>query len=245
MAPLPQHLAIVVQGQIGPGTAAALARYRAIMPKARIVVSAYEACAVPGQILREQGLLDELVIVADPGPLPSTVRSPTAGPNNLNRMLATTQAGLQRAGRPYVLKVRSDASVDPLSVVLRWRAEADENRLLFASRYTRHPFGINAYLFHPSDWITFGTLSRTWQYWGASPMGLEDATYFEHTPMQDQATATARRFRARLTQEQWLCTQYAAALGYPVPERLAQRWCSAMRASSPGSASFATPRPWV
>lgn len=217
------QLSIVVQGEVGPATELALSSYRTSAPEAQLILSTYEHCAQTVRTLQSRGFVDVLVINADPGALPPTVKSPTAGANNLNRMLVSTQAGLARADRELVLKVRSDAQIDPVRAMQRWSTEGDDQRLLFASRYTRHPFGINAYLFHVSDWITFGRLDKCRQYWAAPLMDPADATHFEHEPMPDRATATARRFRARLTQEQWICTHYAKSIGYDVPSRLAQR----------------------
>ena len=217
------EVSIVVQGEVVACTEQALASYRQRAPEAQIILSTYEHCAEHAQSLQAKGLIDALVISEDPGPLPSTVKSPTAGPNNLNRMLVSTQAGLARADRDFALKVRSDALIDPVRVMHRWATEGGGGRLLFASRYTRHPFGINGYLFHVSDWITFGRLDRCRHYWAAPLMRQADATVFEQAPMADKATATARRFRARMAQEQWICTHFAKSIGYTVPVRLAHR----------------------
>lgn len=219
------HLSIVVQGDLSDASTEALRAYRARVPAAQLILSTYEHRARNARELQFSGLADDVVLSPDPGPLPPTVKSPTAGDNNLNRMLVTTQAGLAAADRSFALKVRSDALVDPLLVMTRWAAEGEDQRLLFASRYTRHPFGINGYLFHVSDWISFGTTERSRQYWQAPLMDLGSATHFEHEPMPDEGTATARRFRALLSQEQWVCAHYAKSLGYSVPARLAQRDC--------------------
>lgn len=218
-----RQLSIVVQGELSDLSAQALRTYRSLAPQAQLIVSTYEHGAPFAHRLQRQGLADDVVLSPDPGPLPPTVKSPTAGENNLNRMLVTTQAGLAVASRALALKVRSDARVDPCRVMARWAAEGDDHRLLFASRYTRHPFGINGYLFHVSDWISFGRTERTRRYWQAPMMDLRSATHFEHAPMPAEGTAVARRFRARLSQEQWVCVHYAKSLGYSVPSRLAQR----------------------
>jgi hypothetical protein len=218
-----RQLSIVVQGELKGATRQALWAYRSWVPQAELILSTYEHCAPAAHELRATGAVDELVLTEDPGALPPTVKSETAGDNNLNRMLATTQAGLAAAGRAFVLKVRSDALVDPRRVMARWAAEGEDHRLLFASRYTRHPFGINGYLFHVSDWMSFGRIQRSRRYWHAPLMDLGNAMHFEHAPMPNEGTATAQRFRARLSQEQWICTHYAKSLGYGVPSRLAQR----------------------
>ncbi len=217
------QLSIVVQGEVSTTTQRALGVYRALAPEAQIILSTYEDFEPAARYLRKKGLMDVVVINEDPGPLPPTVKSATAGPNNLNRMLISTQAGLARADREFTLKVRSDALIHPVRVMRRWKEEGGSHRLLFASRYTRHPFGINGYLFHVSDWITFGRTPRCRDYWSAPLMDEADASYFERTPMPDDATPTAKRFRARMSQEQWICGHFARAIGYDAPSRLAQR----------------------
>jgi len=218
-----RQLSIVVQGEISEITKQALQSYRTRVPEAQLILSTYDHCAQAAHELQARGTLHEIVLNPDPGPLPPTVKSETAGDNNLNRMLVTTQAGLAAVNRAFALKVRSDAVVDPHRVMTRWAAEGEDHRLLFASRYTRHPFGINGYLFHVSDWLSFGKIEQTRRYWQAPLMDLASATHFEHIRMSEEGTATARRFRARLSQEQWICTHYAKSLGYAVPSRLAQR----------------------
>lgn len=217
------QLSIVVQGQLSATTTQALGAYRSMAQDAQLILSTYEHSAPAANELQLNGLVDDVVLSPDPGALPPTVKSPTAAENNLNRMLVTTQAGLAHARRSFVLKIRSDALIDPHRTMRRWATEGADHRLLFASRYTRHPFGINGYLFHVSDWISFGETERSRRYWQAPLMDLESATHFEHSPMPDEGTATAQRFRARLSQEQWVCTHYAKTLGYSVPKRLAQR----------------------
>lgn len=218
-----RQLSIVVQGELSDITLRALQSYRSRVPEAQLIVSTYEHCAHAANKLLASGTLNEVVLNTDPGPLPPTVKSESAGANNLNRMLVTTQAGLEAVSRAFVLKVRSDAMVDPRRVLTRWSAEGEDHRLLFASRYTRHPFGINGYLFHVSDWLSFGKTEHSRQYWQAPLMDLNSATHFDHAPMPEGGTATARRFRARLSQEQWICTHYAKSLGYAVPGWLAER----------------------
>lgn len=220
---LARQLSIVVQGELSDITGQALRVYRSRAPEAQLILSTYEDSVEIAHELQSKRMADEVVLNPDPGPLPPTVKSPTAGDNNLNRMLVTTQAGLAAASRAFTLKIRSDAIVDPRRVMNRWAAEGQDHRLLFASRYTRHPFGINGYLFHISDWLSFGKTEQSRWYWQAPLMDLGNATHFDHAPMPDEGTATARRFRARLSQEQWICTHYANSLGYTVPSRLAHR----------------------
>jgi len=219
----PADISIVVQGDIRANTIEGLAAARRLFPGAQLILSTFGSEARSNE-LALYPLIDELVLSDDPGPQPSTVRSATAGPNNLNRQLVTAQAGLARATRPYALKLRSDARLSSSELVRQWSAQAaadgHEERLLFPSLYTRHPAGINGYPFHVSDWLTFGRTERVRAYWNAPAFPLEFATYFDGRKHGCEATATAERFRALMTQEQWICTQFAQARGYEVAHHL-------------------------
>lgn len=219
----PIDISIVVQGNVRPNTHRVLAAARHLFPGAQIVLSTFRTEA-DDHVTRLYPLFDALVVSEDPGAQPSTVRSPTAGPNNLNRQLVTTQAGLAAATRLYALKLRSDSEIGSRELVDLWegqsRRDGHEERLLFPSLYTRHPNGINGYPFHVSDWLTFGSTDQVRAYWEAPLMPLEVATWFEHRKHGCEATATAERFRALMTQEQWICTAYAGKRGFDVPVHL-------------------------
>lgn len=193
------------------------------MPEAEIVLSTFKDQLVH---LESSGLtlvVDKLCVSDDPGAMPPTVRSPTAPPNNINRMIVSTQAGLNRATRPYALKLRSDAECFACRIVSGWERGLGSDdptftrKLAFASHFTRHPHGINGYTFHPSDWLTFGRTEQVRKYWDAPLFTQQEATWFDRQPLPDGLTATTRRFRSQFTQEQWLCVNYARRIGYATP----------------------------
>jgi hypothetical protein len=222
-----EQITVVVQGDVRPGTPAVLQKIRATAPGARIVFSSFPNLVTDFQRDALAGLVDEWVWSSDPGALPATVRSPSAPRNNINRQLRSTAAGLERVRTPYALKLRSDAQVDVRAIAGLWWREAGvvgaRRRMLFASRYTRHPCGINGYLFHVSDWIGFGTIEQLRDYWSTPDFSQEDAAWFETRPHRPGSTATSRRFRARMAQEQWIACNYARRHGYEVPDFLNQR----------------------
>lgn len=218
-------IGIVIQGDIRKCTPEVIRSARSAFPGSTILLSTYRfAGAMPDTMLE---MLDGLVASDDPGGLPSTVISPTAPQNNINRQIVTTQAGLKLLETPYVLKLRSDTTIAHRGVVDAWETEARAagrgDRISVPHLYTRHPDGINGYLFHPSDWVQFGRREDVASFWDAELMPEAVARWYETRRHEPGATATARRFRARMTQEQWLATQYAQRLGYEVPEYLHQR----------------------
>ena len=221
------QITVVVQGDVRPNTAAVLHQIRTTAPGAHIVFSSFDSLVTSAQRGALDGLVDEWVSSTDPGALHATVRSPTAPHNNINRMLLSTTAGLAQVCTPYALKLRSDAEVDVRAIANLWwresQGESAQQRLLFPSLYTRHPDGINGYLFHVSDWLAFGTTAQLRDYWNAPAFGEEDAAWFGTHAHRAGSTATARRFLARLTQEQWIACDYARRQGYQVPAFVNQR----------------------
>ena len=106
------QVSIVVQGDIRANTSRAIAALRNQMPGAEIILSTFKDQIAHLESSNISLFVDKICASEDPGALPPTVRSPTAPPNNINRMLVSTQAGLKLATRPYALKLRSDAECD-------------------------------------------------------------------------------------------------------------------------------------
>jgi hypothetical protein len=215
------QIGIVVQGDLRAETMDCIAALRASFPGAQIVLSTFDCQTTDAQFAGVARGVDEVVISPDPGASPSTIYSATAPKNNVNRQIVSTMAGLRRLERPMALKVRSDAVITGRQMVDAWEdqvaADGRQDRLVVPSIYTRHPLGINGYLFHVSDWATFGTTDALIDYWSAALMPGEQAVWFHWHDHSADATATGRRFRSRYTQEQWICTQYAQRHGYTVP----------------------------
>ncbi len=217
------QISIVVQGDIRANTHQSVAALRRQLPRAEIVLSTFKNQMAHLETSGLSLLVDKLCVSDDPGAMPPTVNSPTAPPNNINRMLVSTQAGLKQATRPYALKLRSDAECDAGLIVSAWEKGlgADDpaytRKLGFASHFTRHPHGINGYTFHPSDWLTFGRTKQVQAYWDAPLFTEQQATWFDGQPRPEGLTVTTRRFRSQFTQEQWLCVSYARRIGYATP----------------------------
>jgi hypothetical protein len=218
----PREVTVVVQGDVRQNTRQALASVREVLPGATVIFSTFrgEPCDGLAQ------LCDQLVLCDDPGAQPAYTRSRFATPNNLNRQIATSRAGLLHVRTPYALKLRSDAELVAdtfLRTYVDITAIDGRERLVACSYFTRHPAGVSGYLFHVSDWVMFGPTSRLSEFWNAAPMTLEDATWFDCRTHQPTSTRAVRRFRARLTPEQYLTAAYANRRGYGVPAFLDER----------------------
>lgn len=140
-----------------PVTAASMARVKALLPKAEIVLSTW-----PGQ--NTAGLPCDVVIEnQDPGQ--------TGHPNwfgnfyNTNRMLVSVNAGLERANRSHVLRFRTDQVLDSANFLSAFNAPQPlrsgnpcfSRRLVITNIYTGNPYRCGRpAIFHFSDMAGFG-----------------------------------------------------------------------------------------
>lgn len=219
----PTEITVVMQGDIRPETLDAVNSVRAVLPGARLILSTFPQDDLEQWLPR----VNDTVISEDPGALPPYTVSRLATPNNLNRQIVSTRAGLERVSTPYTLKMRTDCTLTSnafghLFSAVR-AADPVQHRLVASSYFTRHPSGISGYLFHVSDWFIFGETETVRDFWNVAPMSLEDAGWFNSRPHRRGSTPAARRFRARFTPEQHICLPYAAKRGYRTPAYLNDR----------------------
>jgi hypothetical protein len=195
-----------------------IALTRKALPGARIVLSTWKDADLP------RGLrLDAVVESVDPGGL-APLKLDDRKPNNINRQLLTTQAGLAAVTTPYVAKLRTDCFLEHagfLDYYLEQRAlDGGRERLLASSFFTLDPSLFERLPYHISDWFHFGPTALVRAYWSAAPMSMDDAQYHETHPHSPGSSVFERRFRARCAVEQHIGTAFAASLGYACPRFL-------------------------
>lgn len=129
-----------------------------------------------GRIRRYGAECDKIVLSPDPGAV--CCDEITGIHNNVNRQLVSTKAGLKIAGKPYILKTRTDIIFRDAGFLTFWRkydalpSRFFQNRILICNYFTRSPRAISL-CFHPSDWLVFG--------------GAEDVrSYYMQTPLMTQ-----------------------------------------------------------
>jgi len=154
-----KDISVIVQGAIDPKlTPLCLQSVRTYLPGAEIILSTWAGSTVDGLDC------DTLVLNRDPGGKKCGFIHHTT--NNTNRQLVSTQGGLQKASRPYCLKVRSDALLKGAGFLSYWdrfpARDAEyallEHKILVGSVYSREATcsgGTGAPTpFHPSDlWL--------------------------------------------------------------------------------------------
>lgn len=160
---------VIVQGPVGPRLDDVLASVRRVLPGAQLVVSTWRGSATAG--LRA----DDVVENDDPGsvPLIDEDGEPTSRAMNVNRMLVSTRNGIERAERPWAMKLRSDSPMESASFVDwidRFDRRSDElavfdGRILTCTIATRPGRTASGYLFHPSDCAHVGRTSDLRRLW--------------------------------------------------------------------------------
>ncbi|MFC5430229.1 WavE lipopolysaccharide synthesis family protein [Paraburkholderia denitrificans] len=215
------QITIVFQGPWNEGLRDNIAQARECFPGAPIIVSSIDV-----RIREAFSAMDHvtLVVVPDPGPLPTYMRGKHAPLNNVNRQIVSSQAGLALAATPYAIKIRTDCTLESRAFVeLYQRAsvcDVTAARLLASSIYTLHPDGIEGFPFHISDWFFFGPSEALRSYYDVPLMTEQDAVWYDRFPHKCDSHYFARQYRSRFSPEQYIAIQNARKGGYVVPSFL-------------------------
>lgn len=215
---LPSDVSVVIQG---PCSDTLPNLVESIPKECEIIVSTWSSEIDSSDVIERLQSSDfpiAFVFSEDPGPLPPTTRSIWAKENNINRMIVSSRAGLEVATRPFCLRLRSDAASINVEAVLdfynQFCSSMSNPCIIVPSLYTRHPYGFNGYLYHMSDWMTFGRTDVSRRLWRSVPlMSIREASAFgECGPLTRRPNL--RRWRAVLAQEQWIAVHWFRTLGY-------------------------------
>jgi hypothetical protein len=220
----PSDITIVLQGSIptvrdanGESFRDLLNRTRSALPGAKVILSTWRNTKVSRTLA-----IDEVIRSNDPGSLPP-IKFDNVGSNNINRQIVSTLAGLKKVHTRYAIKLRTDACLEHdgfLRFFEKYSAAfpTAETRILTNCFFTIDPLVLEHMPFHTGDWFMFSTTERLIQYWSRSPITLEDASYYETHPHAKHSSFLDKQFRTRLAVEQYLCTAFAAKMGYTTPE---------------------------
>jgi len=175
------QISVVIQGTVGGGELAeqVVEAAQVHLPGAEIILSTWE-----GQ--RELGApVDRRVESVDPG-APWLIQEDW--PNNTNRLLVSTQAGLAAATRPYTLKLRTDALLRGTDFLMTFQRYPDRSaalrllrsRLVVINYYCWNPNSRPFGLFSVADTVQFGRSDDVRRVW-SRPLDDEPAltTWFE------------------------------------------------------------------
>jgi len=215
-------ITVIFQGAVKPYVGVDRDSFRAnvrqtrrALPNADIIVSTWKGAELP------RGLLADAVIESDdPGGLPGIKYDSPKG-NNVNRQIVSTLAGLRSVRTPYVVKLRTDSSLEHAGFLdfakALYQRDGTDRRIVGSSFFTLDPTIFERLPFHLSDWFQFGRTERLLEYWDAPPVTETDASWYDRERHAKGSTFFEQNFRARFAVEQHLCMHFAARHGYVVP----------------------------
>lgn len=198
-------LSIIIQGKCSEiNKANALRRIQILLPEAEVIISTWKNYS---DLHYET---DTVIQLDDPGGVVADDVSNVS--NNINRQIISTRAGLEKATRPYCLKIRTDIlleNVDFLKEFGRYDEIAPplhvKNRILICNYYTRNP-RVYPLPFHPSDWVLFGRTEDLKQYFSAPCESTEEIRWFITHPREQTGFYT--NLLSRYVPEQYLCLNF-------------------------------------
>jgi hypothetical protein len=194
-------ITFVVQGAIDPSlTPLALQSICEHSPESKVIVSTWENSSISS--------LDDfqftLIESKDPGNAPRG-EAPDSKPNNVNRQIVSTYAGLQAVTTNYVIKFRSDFILKNTSF-LKYFAKLREfdsdyrvfsERLLVCMYGTRKPLAKHYTLpYHVSDFIVFGKTEDLKKLYNIPMVTADEFNYFKTHPEIPRSTYAVNRYNA-------------------------------------------------
>ncbi|MDF2871451.1 MAG: hypothetical protein K0R05_3026 [Anaerocolumna sp.] len=171
-------ISVIVQGGINNYTSNCLIKIRKLLPESQIVLATQKENNFKNLIY------DDIVLIDDPGSTIQDYKMNTY--NNVNRQILTTQAGLKKADRRYILKFRTDLYLETTNFLNYFNVydikkneyTIFKNKILICNYYTRNP-RVVPLPFHPSDWIMFGNKEDIIKYYCDIELQTkEDANWF-------------------------------------------------------------------
>lgn len=161
-----KDISVVVQGAVDIiNTHKCLQSIRENFPLSEIVLSTWVDSFV------SECDYDVLVFNKDPGSL-----AINASFGNLNRQIVSTLNGIKKSSRKYVLKLRSDMTLDSCSFLHFWNKYPKRNpkyfwlehKVIIPTLYCKQFLDIGSQIptpFHYSDWMHFGLRSDLLKIW--------------------------------------------------------------------------------
>lgn len=148
-------ISVVVQGPLLTETIECLSSIRRLLPEAEIIFSTWRG------VNTNDLPVDKLVISEMPEAYSQKLRKNV--PNNLNRLIRSTKAGVSVAERAYILKIRSDLILDNTQFLVTYEKfcargprRIFSHRILVPTIFSRVSYRGVSTPFHISDWAAFG-----------------------------------------------------------------------------------------
>ena len=183
-----ENVAVVVQGAIDKvNTSLCLASVRKHLPNSQIVLSTWEDSKV------DKLDYDDLILNKDPGPIVSRLNGSI---DNTSRQIISTYAGIKKANRKYVLKIRTDCVMNSDFFLTYFYSYPKKNpnyeffkgKVLACTLFSKRFLDRNSLIptpFHISDWFQFGYKDDLFLLWDI-PV-IDDDNYDNYNQGIEQA----------------------------------------------------------
>lgn len=203
-----KDISVVVQGAISPSwTRKCLLNIRSYLPGAEIILSTWE------NSITDNLDYDIIVKSADPGDSgfqAYLIDHPVV--NNGNRQIVSTQEGIKKASRKYILKIRTDFYLESNNFLKHYDSynfqESEwkifSHRVIVSSVFSRNFSDANGFplLFHPSDFFFFGKKEDICDFFLNTPlMKKEEGSDWDYKYPNRLPYSCLYRY----TQEEYLC----------------------------------------
>jgi hypothetical protein len=212
------QISVIVQGAVGNDIELCINSIRHQLPMAEIILSTWEGSQIP------QGLAVDITILnKDPGARPFNLNASL--PNNTNRQLISTIAGLRQATRPYTLKLRTDFQIVHTGFLqaftchhLRTTAFIHYREKIVIPHYsTRFPESATPYPFHPSDLCLFGMTEDLIKHFDVPLLDESDWDWALNRADKTKTPHSDSPFRPRFAPEQHFFVHSLRAHGHAIP----------------------------
>lgn len=207
-----KEISVVVQGPIHKKrTRKTLQSIRKNLPNAEIILSTWENSNIDGLEY------DILILNKDPGAELQKKFKRKVLYNNMNRMILSTNNGLNRVSRKYTLKLRTDACIDNLGFLRAFdlfperceRYKLFERRILASTLFSK--IAVNKHNqktelpFHLSDWWFFGLTEDVKKLLLSSKLPQEPyfSNYFEYSQNKNKVSVY-EKFDWQFSPEQYI-----------------------------------------
>lgn len=204
------EISVVVQGAISQEfTPKVLKSIRKYLKNAEIILSTWEDSNVEG--------LDYDVLIENKDPGAEVLYPLWNQKHNLNRQIVSTQNGIKKTSRKYVLKIRTDISLTGATFLkyfgkFKTRCESLnilKERVLTCQYFTRRP---EVFPFHPGDWVYFGLKEDIENIWNI-PLAPEPETtkwFYSHELLEQHKIPNSPYsfFRHRYCAEQYIWSNF-------------------------------------
>lgn len=186
------NITIVFQGRYAPGILAFSKHVRENFPATPVIVSCWaeDKAGLPAELFDYA----QVIFSEDPG----AIQVPKHKLDNLTRQLVSTQAGLAQVRTDYVLKLRSDITVNLkklfelkklCTVVADSGSRLFDRKVLVTSLTTLDPVRSGHY-FHVCDWLYLGRTADVRRLFDSA--ALPDPAHFRYFESRDELEIASR-----------------------------------------------------